>query len=152
MIAVWDVAPCSLMEVDRRFREAYGSVIRAINPGDRLYIPLKRRSTPIVHGAVFQNALIFNLKYNLFELTVHLWSFIVSPCRMSQPMNASVINSNYRFYSFFCNVFIALTSSFQSIRLLSSTVLLKFPCYLFSIVADVFCIIQLSFIKFNFTN
>jgi hypothetical protein len=31
MTAFWDIAPCSLVEVDRRFRREYCSIIRTIN-------------------------------------------------------------------------------------------------------------------------
>jgi hypothetical protein len=47
--ALWHIAPCSLAEVDRRFRDAY-----------YLHHPLKRRSTPTrLHVAISQKAVIF---------------------------------------------------------------------------------------------
>jgi hypothetical protein len=46
--APWHIAPCSLAEVDRRFRDAY-----------YLHHPLKRRSTPTrLHDAISQKAVI----------------------------------------------------------------------------------------------
>jgi hypothetical protein len=57
IIAFWDIAPCSLVEIDRRFRGVY-----CLHQGDglwRQYASLKRRSTSVrLHGAVFQKAII----------------------------------------------------------------------------------------------
>jgi hypothetical protein len=54
--AFWDVAPCTLMEVDRRFRGASCLHHQATNR------PLKRRSTSTrQHGAASQKAVIFVL-------------------------------------------------------------------------------------------
>jgi hypothetical protein len=58
MPAFWAVAPCSLVEVDRRFRGAY--CLLQHRPEDRQYVPLKRRSTPTrLNGAISQWTVVF---------------------------------------------------------------------------------------------
>jgi hypothetical protein len=54
MKAFWDVAPCSLVEVDRRFKGAHC----LHHQGDD-GTSLKRRSTSRLHGAIIWKALIF---------------------------------------------------------------------------------------------
>jgi hypothetical protein len=67
MTAVWDIALCILVEVDRRFTGAYclhryGDDHRPDDGGSDA--PLKRRSTSTrLHDSIFQNAVI--LKYSL---------------------------------------------------------------------------------------
>jgi hypothetical protein len=56
--AFWDVAPCNL-GVDRRLRGVYCLHHQGNRPTQ--YAPLKRRSTPRLHGAITQEALIFIL-------------------------------------------------------------------------------------------
>jgi hypothetical protein len=34
MIAFWDIAPCSFVEVDRRFRDAYALIMEAVNTSE----------------------------------------------------------------------------------------------------------------------
>jgi hypothetical protein len=36
MIALWDIVPCSVAEVDRRFRDTYASIIRAMMEAVRI--------------------------------------------------------------------------------------------------------------------
>jgi hypothetical protein len=64
MTAFWDIAPCSLVDVDRRFRGAY-CLHHQSNP----HRPLKRRSTPTrLHGAISQKAVILS---NVVKLIRH---------------------------------------------------------------------------------
>jgi hypothetical protein len=56
---LWDVAPCSHVEVDRRFRGKY-CLHHYLSPWWwRQYAPLKRRSAPTLHGATSQKTLNF---------------------------------------------------------------------------------------------
>jgi hypothetical protein len=66
MTAFWDIAPCSLVEVDRRFRGAY-----CLHHQDdelialMIIAPLKRRSiSTTLHGAIFQKAVYFPTRRN----------------------------------------------------------------------------------------
>jgi hypothetical protein len=84
MTAFWDIAPCGLVKVDRRFRDAYCLYLQGSLPwlwGQ--YAPLNRRSTSTrLYGAIPQKALIFILAtvrtWNLTFVTL-LWKqlFIV---------------------------------------------------------------------------
>jgi hypothetical protein len=66
MTVFWDIAPRSLVEVDRRFKMCSVSIITAM----RQYAPLKRQCTSTrLRGAISQKAVIFtrlreNLKYH----------------------------------------------------------------------------------------
>jgi hypothetical protein len=53
--ALWDMAPCSFVDIDRCFLVHTASIIRAI----AMYALLKRRSSIILHCAISQNAVIF---------------------------------------------------------------------------------------------
>jgi hypothetical protein len=60
--AFCDVAPCSPVGLDRRFRGAYRLNYHGDSPcWWRQYAPLKRRSTPTLHGATSQKAPLFIL-------------------------------------------------------------------------------------------
>jgi hypothetical protein len=59
--AFWDIAPCSKIEVDRRFRGVYW-LHHQNDPNDNFCPPLKRRSTSILlHGATSQKFVVILL-------------------------------------------------------------------------------------------
>jgi hypothetical protein len=59
-IACWEIAPCNILVVDRRFRGVY--YLHYQGDGWRQYAPLKRRSTTRrLHGAIPQKVIIFLL-------------------------------------------------------------------------------------------
>jgi hypothetical protein len=67
--ALWDTAPCSLIEVDRRFRYAY--CLQPLGVSSQ-YVPLKRRSTSMrLHGAISQKAVINLRILNLYAHRVN---------------------------------------------------------------------------------
>jgi hypothetical protein len=62
MTAFWDMAPCSLVEVARRFR---GAFIALMIETVRTFETLKHRSISArLHGAMSQKAVIFKLIFN----------------------------------------------------------------------------------------
>jgi hypothetical protein len=58
--AFWDIVPCSLVRVDRRFRAPY-CLYHQSPWWWRQYTSPKRESTPTLHGAISQQALVFIL-------------------------------------------------------------------------------------------
>jgi hypothetical protein len=61
MIALWDTAPCSLIEVDRGFWDEYRLNHQDDDDG-RQNAPLKRRSTSTrLHGAIFPEGYYLHL-------------------------------------------------------------------------------------------
>jgi hypothetical protein len=68
MTAFWDIAPCSLVEVDRRFRSAYCLHHQGERPDTRRYIPedsdlhARRRENLKSHAVrCFANQLIIHV-------------------------------------------------------------------------------------------
>jgi hypothetical protein len=62
MTAFWDIAPCGLVEADRRFRGAYCLHHQDDDDG-RTNLPLERRFTCTrLRGTTSQKAVIFNIK------------------------------------------------------------------------------------------
>jgi hypothetical protein len=68
MTALWDIAPRDLGG-DRRFRVAY--CLRHQGDVMEKYAPLKRQSSFVIYGALFQKVFIYNVYY--FEFHPIYW-------------------------------------------------------------------------------
>jgi hypothetical protein len=104
--AFWDIASCSLGREDQCFKGAYclhhqrdqtdiseictASIIRISSPWWwRQYAPLKHQSTPTLHAAIYQKALIFTLA------AVRTWNLKMYVC-LSFTVKISFDNAVYK--------------------------------------------------------